>query len=135
MYYVQTIGPAFSDTNAAGHIDHLAYADWFDRARTYLYREMDPTLVFRPHGLAVVTTTVYYDQEASVVEDVEVRTWTSKIGRKSFETRQEAWQNGERLASCKTVFCGFDFDKRTSEPLCDDYRAAVEMYYWEPEAK
>ena len=40
MYYKKSVTPQFSDTNGAGHIDHLAYADWFDRVRVYLYREM-----------------------------------------------------------------------------------------------
>lgn len=133
MFYSKTISTALADTNAADHIDFNAYGDWFDRARTYLYREMDPTLRFRPHGLVVVTTSIQYHREATVFSDVEIRTWVTKLGHKSFVTRQECWQDGVKRASCQTVFCGFDFVKRTSEPLTDQYRAAVERYFWEHE--
>lgn len=131
MYYTKMLSPAFSDTNGAGHIDFSAYGDWFDRVRTYLYREMDPTLRFNPHGLVVVTTSIQYHREASVLQSVEMRTWVTKIGRKSMETMQECWQNGLKCATCQTVFCGFDIVNRRSEPLPDEYRVAAEQYLWE----
>lgn len=130
MYYKKSVTPQFSDTNGAGHIDHLAYADWFDRVRVYLYREMDPTLKFFPRGLVVVTTTVFYRCEASVLEDVEIRVWVKKIGRKSFEVQQDAWQRGRCCAQCRTVFCGFNRETRASEVLSDEYRAVLEKYLW-----
>ena len=105
MRYKVTISPAFSETNAYGHIDSLASPDWFDRARALLYREMDHTLRFHPHGLVVVSTTVFYHKEISPLAEVEIHTWVTRVGRKSFEARQEAWQLGELRSSCRTAFC------------------------------
>lgn len=133
MYYTKMLSPAFSDTNGASHIDFSAYGDWFDRVRTYLYREMDPTLHFHPHGLVVVTTSILYHREASVLQSVELRTWVTKIGRKSMETKQECWQNGLKIATCQTVFCGFNTIKRVSEPLPQEYREAAAQYFWDKE--
>lgn len=129
MYYIKKFYPAFSDTNGADHIDFSAYGDWFDRVRTHMYREMDPTLRFHPHGLVVVTTSIQYHFEASVLEELELRTWTSKIGRKSLETTQECWQNGKKCATCQTVLCGFNLEKRVSEPLIDAYRQVALKYF------
>lgn len=131
MYYKIIISPQLADTNAARHIDHTAIIDWFDRARVYMYREMDPTLTFRPHGLAVLTTTVYYQAPATALADVEVRTWVTKLGRKSMEVCQDLWQDGKCRAKTKTVVCGFNVDTRTSEPIVDSFRAITEKYFWD----
>ncbi len=131
MYYKKILDTQFSDSNGTGHVDHLAYADWFDRARTYLYRELDPTLRFHPHGLVVVTTTVYYLQEASLLDGVEIRTWVSRIARKSLEIQQDCWQHGTCCAQCKTVFCGFNVETRQSEILLDRYREVLERFEWD----
>jgi len=91
MYYTTPLTPQVADTNMARHIDSLAYPLWFDRARTFLYREMNPSLDFSAHGLVIVKTEVTYLRETNVDDELEVRTWVSLIGTKSFEVSQELW--------------------------------------------
>ena len=128
MYYATPLTPQVADTNIARHIDSIAYPLWFDRARTRLYREMNPSLDFTAHGLVIVKTEVTYLREVNVDDELEIRTWVSLIGTKSFEVSQELWRQNERCAEGKTILVSFDFSVHKSEPLTDAYRDVLEKY-------
>ena len=128
MYYTATLTPQIADTDMQGHINFLAYSRWFDNVRTILYKEMNPDLNFLPHGLVVLHTEVTFEKETYVTDPITVRTWVSAIGVQSFQIMQELWQNGERRAIGKTIFCGYNFDERKSEALCEKYRRVLEKY-------
>jgi len=130
MYYTVNLTPQIADTDMQGHVNFLSYSSWFDRARTPLYREISPELNFRPHGMVVLKTEVTYLKEVYVQFDVEIRTWTSVLGNKSFELTQEVWQKGERCAVGKTIYCAFNFEAHKSEPLLDSFRVVLEKYRW-----
>ncbi len=131
MYISTTISPQIADTDMQGHINFLAYSAWFDRARTRIYKEISPDLAFRPHGMVVLKTEVTFLKEVYVQHDVEIRSWISVLGNKSFEMTQECWQQGERCAVGKTIFCAFNFDEHKSEPIQDSFRAVLEKYVWQ----
>ena len=100
-----------------------------------LLREFEPNLNFREHGLVILKTEVTYVKEIWLARPVEVRTWTSVVGTKSFELTQEAWQDGELCAVGKTIFCGFDFTVHKSEPISPEFRAVLEKYRFDPTAQ
>ncbi len=132
MYYSTILSPQFADTDMQGHINFLAYSNWFDRVRVKLYKELSPDLNFREHGIVVLHTEVTFMKEVYVQFDVEVRTWVSVLGTKSFEVTQELWQNGERCSKGKTIFCAFDFTKHKSEEIKPHFRAALDKYRYDP---
>lgn len=134
MYLVSKIVPQVADTDMQGHVNFLAYSRWFDRARTPIYRELDPTLKFRPRGMVVLKTEVTFLKEVSIASDVDVRSWVSILGNKSYELTQDVWQNGVRCAIGKSIFCGFNFETKQSEPLTEEFRAVLEKYRWDESA-
>ncbi|MDO5308926.1 MAG: thioesterase family protein [Planctomycetia bacterium] len=130
MYFTTPLTPQIADTDMQGHVNFLAYSQWFDRARTRLYREIDSDLNFRPHGMVVLKTEVVFLKEVYVQFDVEIRTYVSVIGTKSFEVTQEVWQRGERCALGKSIFCAFNFESHASEPLLENFRVVLQRYHW-----
>ena len=141
MYYVTKILPQVADTNMQGHIDFLAFSRWFDRARTTLYEELLPGFQTKPRGLVIVNVAVDFLRETFVDDRVEIRTWTSRIGEKSFELTQELWRvrdddpTPQRCAVTKVVLCAINFDVHKSEPLDDRYREILKKYQWSPDAR
>ncbi|MDO5308928.1 MAG: hotdog domain-containing protein [Planctomycetia bacterium] len=128
MFYNTEITPQIADSNYQRHIDSLALPQWFDRARTSLYRKCLESLDFKKHGLVVVKLETTYLKELRVDRDVTIRTWVSLIGTKSFETTQEAWQDNEKRAVEKTIFCAYNFREHKSEPLSDAIHDILERY-------
>lgn len=131
MFVSTSLTPQVADTDMQGHVNFLAYSKWFDRVRTPIYRELDPTLKFDPHGLVILKTDVTFLHEVSATHDVDVRTWVSVMGTKSFELTQDVWQNGVRCTIGKTIFCGFNFTEHKSETLSDSFREVIERYRWD----
>ena len=140
MYYLTKILPQVADTNMCGHVDCLAFARWCDRARVALYEELFPGFRFLPHGLVVVNVKTDYLRETFLDDRIEVRTWTSRIGEKSFELTQEVWRTRDddptpaRCSVSVSVFCAIDFNVHKSEPLGERFREILRKYQWEPEA-
>lgn len=138
MRFDVRILPQVSDTNMFGRVDYLAIQRWFDRARTPFYEELFPGFQFKPDGLVVVNMKVDYRREIILGDKIEIRTWTSRIGRKSFEMTQEAWRqrdgepNPTRAAVSVCVFCAMDFRVHKSEPLGERLRAVLQKYLAEP---
>ena len=55
-------------------------------------------------------------------EDIEIRTFISKIGKSSFTMGHEAWQNGKLKVRGKAVLVHFDFIEKKSMPIPDSIR-------------
>lgn len=139
MYYVVKIQPQVADTNMSRQIDYLAFSRWCDRARTRFYEELFPCFESFPHGCVVVNATVDYLLPMRVDDRVEVRTWTSRIGTKSFELTQEIWTTSadaptpKRTAVSVIVFCAMNFITHKSEPLSEHFRTVLQKYEWSPD--
>ncbi len=134
MFVTTPLTPQVADSDMQGHVNFIAYSKWFDRVRTPIYRELDPTLEFNPRGMVVLKTELTFLHEVSITSDVSIRTWVSLLGVKSLELTQDVWQEGVRCAVGKTIFCGFNFARHESEPLTDAFRAVFEKYRWNENA-
>ncbi len=134
MFVTTPLTPQVADSDMQGHVNFIAYSKWFDRVRTPIYRELDPTLEFNPHGMVVLKTELTFLHEVSITSDVSIRTWVSLLGNKSLELTQDVWQEGVRCAVGKTIFCGFNFARHESEPLTDAFRTVLEKYRWNENA-
>ena len=64
-------------------------------------------------------------------EDVEIRTWVSRLGNSSFDVYQEAWQSGRLCVKGKTVVVDFDFKNKKSIIIPDAESARLIEHYIE----
>ncbi len=60
--------------------------------------------------------------ELSIQYDVEIRSYVSKIGTKSFTTLHEAWQNGKLCSKGEAVLVHFDFNTKQTTPIPEDIK-------------
>ena len=125
--FTTAIQPRFGDMDFLGHINNTVLALWFETARNSVFRIFSPDLIINPEIFPLIMAHTEYDfiDELYYQYDVEIRTWVSKIGTKSFTVYQEAWQKGtERpLTMCvkgKSVMVHYNFRTRRSTPLPED---------------
>ena len=132
MIYAVRLQPQVADTDMFGYVDYLAFSRWFDRARTTFYQELFPKFDLKPHGLAVVKVEVEYCANVAVDDVVEIKTWISRIGAKSFDASQELVRkthDGEEVcAKCRSIFSTLNFDRHKSEPLSEHFLAVLRKY-------
>lgn len=121
-----TIRPRFSDTDALGHINNTVIPVWFLEAREPVLQIFMPGGAISQSSLAVVRMEVDYLKETHFGEDVTLTTIVHHIGNSSFALRQEVWQCGHCTARGITTLVHFNPQSRSSTPLPEHLRAALE---------
>ena len=118
-----------------GHINNTALALWFETARNSVFRIFSPDLAINAESFPLILAHTEYDflEELFFQYDVEVRTWISTIGTKSFTVYHEAWQAGAERGPTlcvkgKATVVHYNFNTRKSTPLPDDKKKLLKEH-------
>lgn len=120
------ITPTFGDTDALKHINNCVLPVWFENARTPMLRYFHPDLnLDEEWSLIMAKMTIDFVSQMRFGADVEVRTFIRKLGRSSFTTYQEAWQDGELGAKGEAVIVHYDYRIPKAVPIPEAIRARL----------
>jgi acyl-CoA thioester hydrolase len=122
------ITPRFGDIDGLGHVNNNIVPMWFETARNPFFRFFNPELDLKKWDLILVRFEVDFLNQMYYGEDVEVRSWISRIGRSSFEIYQEAWQADKLGAKGTAVLVHFDFTLQKSRLLPEPIRKELENH-------
>jgi acyl-CoA thioester hydrolase len=117
-----TVTPRFGDLDVLGHINNTVPVVWFEQARNPLFKIFDPELKLSRETFPLIMAHTDYDylDQLYFQYEVEIRTWISKIGTKSFTVTHEAWQQGRLCVRGNAVVVHYDFNTEKTTPLPDD---------------
>lgn len=132
--FTHTLEPAFSDTDALGHINNTRLPVWFEQARTELFRLFTPDLDPRQWRLILARFDVEFRAELFYGQPVEIRTELARLGNSSFTVAQQAWQSGRLAAFGNAVMVHYDHREKRSLPLEGPLREALEAHLRPAEA-
>jgi acyl-CoA thioester hydrolase len=125
------ITPRFSDTDALGHINNTNAPIWFEGARDPIFRLFMPDLSIQEWQLIIAKMDVSYHGQLFYGQDIEVRTFISRIGGASFDVYQELWQHGEKCVSGTAAMVHFDYQTQKSQKIPDDIKAQLTLHLFE----
>jgi acyl-CoA thioester hydrolase len=113
------ISPRFGDMDALGHINNTVLACWFEQARNPLFKIFDPGLKVDPETFPLIMAHTDYDfvDELFFRYEVEIQSWISRIGTKSFTLYHEARQQGRLCVTGHAVVVHYDFKRKRSTPI------------------
>lgn len=123
--FVRTLEPAFYDTDALGHVNNTRLPAWFELARNDLFRLFTPDLDPRKWRLIMARMEIDYRAELHYGQEIEIRTYLSRLGNSSFTVTQEARQNGQLTNLGHTVLVHFDHEAKRAVPIEGDLRDAL----------
>lgn len=126
--FVEKIQPRFAETDALGHINNAVLPVWFEQARTPYFKIFVPTLDVKNWTLILARIDVEFVAEMFYGQDVEIHSYTKKIGNSSFIVYQEAWQNGELAAKGNATMVQFDHKAKKSVPVSEEQRAILNKH-------
>jgi len=129
--YISTITPRFTDTDALGHINNTNAPIWFEGARDPIFRLFTPDLSPQNWQLIIAKIDVSYHGQLFYGQDIEVRTFVSRVGGASFDVYQELWQHGEKCVSGNAAMVHFDYPSQKSKPIPDDIRSELLEHLFE----
>jgi acyl-CoA thioester hydrolase len=126
-----TVTPRFGDVDGLGHINNTVPSFWFETGRTPFLRIFDPELSLDKSIFPLIVAHTDYDFTGQMYMryDVEIKTWISRIGTKSFTVHQEAWQEGRLCVKGNAVIVHYDFKNEKTTPIPDDKRKLLEEHF------
>jgi len=113
-----------------GHINNATLALWFETARNPFLRIFVPDLNVRIETFPLIMAHTDYDFMDPLFSkhEVEIRSWISHIGNKSFTVYHEAWQKGRLCVQGSAVVVHYDFNTRQSIPLPDEKKKLLKTH-------
>ena len=120
--FTTTVNPRFGDMDILGHVNNTVPVVWFELARNPLYKIFDPELKLDKKTFSLIMAHTDYDYVAQLYfkHEVEIRSWISRIGIKSFTVYQEAWQQGKLCVKGNAVIVHYDFNIGQTTPIPED---------------
>jgi len=120
--------PRFSDTDALGHINNTKVPAWFEGAREPIFKLFIPDLDPKKWQLIIAKIEVSYHGQLFYGQEVEVRTYISRIGGASFDVYQELWQHEEKCVSGTAAMVHFDYQTQASKKIPDEIRVELSKH-------
>ena len=116
------VTPRFGDVDALGHINNSVPVLWFELGRNPLFKIFHPDLKFTKETFSLILAHADFDfvDQMFLQYDVEIKTWISRIGTKSFTVYHEAWQEGRLCVKGSAVIVHYDFKIEKSTPIPED---------------
>ncbi len=121
--------PGFSDTDALGHINNTRLPVWFENARDPIFKIFTPEFNLKAWPLILARITVDFQEQIYLDAEIEVKTTVIKIGDSSFTIRQQAWQNGQCVATGEATMVHFDYQTKKAIRIPDDIREQLEQHF------
>ncbi|MCL2880464.1 MAG: acyl-CoA thioesterase [Treponema sp.] len=128
--FTVTVQPRFGDMDILGHVNNTVPVVWFELARNPLYKLFDPDLNLNKKTFPLIMAHTDYDyvDQLYFKYDVELRTWVSRIGTKSFTMYHEAWQQDRLCVKGNAVIVYYNFNIEKSEPIPEDKKALLAQH-------
>ena len=120
----------FNDVDMARHVHNAVYLSYFEQGRMDLLRSFIPKEHdWSRQGMILARNEVDYLIPLHLSDTVEVETWCSKLGTKSFDLSYAlfAKRDGPRRihAQGRSIMVCFDHEKQASIPIPDAWRKAL----------
>jgi acyl-CoA thioester hydrolase len=122
--FTTTVTPRFGDMDALRHVNNTVLAGWFELARNPIIKLFDPSMELVRENFSLILVHADYDfiDQLYFQYDVEIRTWVTRIGTKSFTVYHEAWQHERLCVKGNAVMVHYDFNAEKSTPVPEDKR-------------
>jgi acyl-CoA thioester hydrolase len=112
----------FSDTDALGHVNNIAFASYAETGRVDFMQRVGKSI----RSLILANISIDYRKQIALGDEIAIDTWVESLGRSSITLSQKLWANGELAADIRSVAVHFDYKVGKPAPLTDEIRAALE---------
>ena len=123
----------FADLDMAHHVHNGVYLSYFEQARMdFLRQVIGKDNDWKKRGLILARNEVDYRQPVHLSDAVEVETWCSNVGTKSFDLSYALFvKDGEGRKLCtqgRSVMVCFDYHANASVAVPERWRQALNRY-------
>ena len=126
----------FNDTDALGHVNNSTYFSFYDLGKTEYFRTLYGDNYFTKEIYIVVAhAEVDFLEPVFLTDEISVETAVTHIGSKSFTLYQQIRDKRTDSIKCKctTIMVGYDFKKKITIPISDEWRRVIADYEERPD--
>ena len=115
----------FADLDPEGHVNNVAYAQYFESARVAFWRDAGRHLDWADIAGVIATMTMGFRAEMGFPGEIEIGTLVLGIGRSSTRMAQGLFRDGACMATSTAVAVQIDSTTRRPIPLSEELREAI----------
>ncbi len=118
----------FRDIDGMGHVNNAVYLSYVELARTQFYMHHANKRTLDEIDFILAHVDIDFESQATWGDQIQVTVWPSKIGNSSFTLSYEIKEkrSGRIVARAKSVLVTYDYEKRKSKPIPDDFRSLLQ---------
>ena len=115
----------FYETDALAHVSNTVLVGWFESGREPIFKLFNPELDLQNWPLILASYKVDFLEQIFYGQQVQVKTYISRVGNSSFDVYQELWQQQKRCATGTTTLVHYDFKTKTAVAINTEIKAAL----------
>jgi acyl-CoA thioester hydrolase len=119
----------FYETDALAHVSNTVLVGWFEAAREPVFRIFSPAMDLTNWPLILASYKVDFLKQIYYGNEVEIRTYISRIGGSSFDVYQEVWQHQQKCATGNTTMVSFDYPSSKARTIPDNARKELQAHF------
>ncbi|HLQ42672.1 MAG TPA: thioesterase family protein [Thermoplasmata archaeon] len=118
----------FRDIDGMGHVNNAVYLSYVELARTQFYMHQADKRTLDEIDFILAHVEIDFESQATWGDQIQVAVWPSKIGNSSFTLSYEVKEkrSGRILARAKSVLVSYDYERRKSKPIPDEFRTLLQ---------
>jgi acyl-CoA thioester hydrolase len=118
----------FRDIDGMGHVNNAVYLSYVELARTQFYMHQANKRTLDEIDFILARVEIDFESQATWGDQIQVAVWPSKIGNSSFTLSYEVKEkrSGRILARAKSVLVSYDYERRKSKPIPDEFRTLLQ---------
>ena len=118
----------FRDIDGMGHVNNAVYLSYVELARTQFYMHHADKRTLDEIDFILAHVDIDFESQAMWGDQIQVAVWPSKIGNSSFTLSYEVKEkrSGRILARAKSVLVSYDYERKKSKPISDDFRTLLQ---------
>src|SRR5690554_2100654 len=127
MHEVQ-IKVRFSETDALGHVNNASYFIYLEEARIDFIEHLGQDMSTRDWNFILASVKCDFINQAYFNQQLTIKTYTSKIGKKSFTLQHEiiCTETNKLIAKGEAVMVCFDFKNQVSKAISEEVKKQLE---------
>jgi acyl-CoA thioester hydrolase len=120
--FVHHVTARFRDADPFGHVNNAAYLTYIEEARIAFMRHLGILRTLDDMTMILARAEIDFRAEAAPGDEVAIGVRPSRFGTKSFDLEYELRVGDRVVAEAKTVLVGYDYARRETIPIPDDWR-------------
>jgi len=112
----------FGDLDALGHVNNAVFLTYIESARVAFLFDSGAATSLEDMSIIVARIEIDFRAPVRLGDEVEIAVRASRFGNKSFDLEHVLRVEGQVVAEAKSVLVGYDYNKRESMAIPDEWR-------------